>query len=296
MKNCICLILLLSGILFSSVFSQETDDNLLIPSVSAFTVGKGEMALNIFGGFSYDAQVFNLVSPPFRFLDADFNTTNLNLQTTLGVSANNNFNIGVDVNQVRTWESGNADNSASLLKVGPRLRWRPLGELGATFDLVMQNSILFKLADTENLQEGEPEIRTQLIASKFIRPENASFDLILQASADLIIQPTSSVPGLDEKRPITTAYSFLVGLAPNENWLVFSSVNYSLESANLPWVETDEYFLRRSATSLSAGLQFILARKYSLFFAHNFLLNDVRGGGADSASIGLRLLFLKQYE
>ena len=276
--------------------AQETDDNLLIPSVSAFTVGKGEVAVNLFGAYSYNFKAFNFNSIPYSYLESEFNSMNTFIQATIGVSANRNFNLGVDMNQVQTWEAGNTDNSSSFFRLGPRLRWRPLGELGETFDLVMQNSLLFTLGDQNDILADNPEIRNQLIASKFLRWESLGTDIILQASGELNLLTKSSLASVDQKAPMLFATSFLLGVAPNENWLAFGSINYNTESGNLPWVETDDYYQRRAGTSASAGLQFILARKHALFLSHTFLIDELRGGGANTFSVGLRLLFLKQYD
>ena len=116
MKYPFSTILLLGAFLYSttSIFSQETDDNLLIPSVSAFTVGKGEVALNIFGGFSYDAQVFNLVSPPFRFLDADFNTTNFSIELWFKTDDNDGVLIGSGDTSANFWQVYIEDGKANF--------------------------------------------------------------------------------------------------------------------------------------------------------------------------------------
>ena len=290
------LILFLGFLLcYMPIRAQKSKKSYLVPSASAFSLGKNEIEVNAFGAFSYNFRAFNFIDAPYEYLDGRYHSLNNNLQLTYGISGSGNFNVGVDVNQ-QTSIDPNAGINTTFFRIGPRLRWRPLGALSATFDLALQHSIQFKMNDENEIFTNDPLIRNQLIVSKFMRLDAARIDLVLQGVAEFVVAPRVAWGDMDKKRPLVLPISLLAGLMPNENWVFFTSVNYGPEWGTLPWVSDDSYYLRRSGTSVSTGLQNVIARKHSLFLAHTFLLDEKRGGGANTISLGLRLLFIEQYD
>ena len=277
------------------LMAQERRKSYLVPSASAFSLGKNEVEVNVFGAYSYNFRAFNFTDAPYRYLDGEFDALNATVQVTYGISNNKNFNIGVDMNQITSIDPGSSGSNASFLRGGPRLRWRPFGALSERFDLTLQHSALFKLTDRDGQFTNDPWFRNQLIISQFFRLDKLRTDVVLQGVGELNVLPRVAWGSMDKKRPLSLPFSILLGIMPNDISVLFASFNYGPEWGTVPWDESDTYYLRRSGTSVSAGMQFTFSRRHSFFLSHNFLLAETRGGGANSFSMGLRFLFIEQY-
>lgn len=275
--------------------AQSSRKSMIVASAAAFALGKNEVEVNTYGTFSYDFRAFNFGGAPYRYYPQRFHSISGGLQVTYGVSESKRLNIGLDVNPVSTFEAGNAENGAGYAQIGPRIRWQPLGLLREGLDITIQNSALFTVGDQSAQFSKDLRFRNQVIASQFFHIPNLKLDFILQGLMEVDVQPRTTAPGLDRKRPLVMPVSLLLGLMPNEDWVIFGAVSHATEWGTIPWAPSADYFTRRKASSLSGGVQYLIARKHALFFSHSFLLNQTFGGGANAFSMGLRLLFLEQY-
>ena len=274
---------------------QTGRNSALVASTSAFSLGKNEAELTAFSAFAYNLRSFNFANAPYRYYDQNFHSIQSGLQATFGVTQSQWLNAGLDVNQISSMEAGLAGSLVGYGQTGPRIRWRPFRKLPDKLDIAFQNSILITIADRNDFFRNDPMFRNQVIASQFFKIPNRNLNMVVQGTIEANIMPRLPAESIDRRRPVTMPVSLLLGVMPNDDWVIFGTLSHNTEWGTIPWVTTDAYFIRRTATSTSLGVQYLIARKHSVFLSHSFLIDQQFGGGANAVSAGLRLLFLQQY-
>lgn len=256
------------------------------PGISAVTLEKNSMELSWFNAYTFNQDVFNFGSPPFRKLESKQTGFISTLRWMYGMSSEKNFDMGIDL----TYASSKiSELGVSFFKASPRIRWRPLGALGESLDITLQHSLGFILADKDNLFTGKPELSNQLLITNYQVDNNLMFLLNL----GIEFQTKSSINTFDRKRPLSFPMSFFIGYYPRTDLTFFTGIEHRRELGTVPWVEETTRFLRRIATNWTLGAQYLLNNQFNLFISTSIKLADKNGGGFHSFSFGGSMLLIK---
>ncbi len=278
------------------LFSQTTDKDdkpsgfedlneiiYFTPGISAVTIDKGAIEVNLFNAFTFGQEIYNFVSPPYQKLPGSQKAFNSTLRAMFGLSFNKNFDLGFDIN----YTAINVESTdVSFFRAGPRVRWRPFGAISESLDVTIQNSLQFVIRDKDNLFTNQPELSNQILLTKYFLDQN----LLLLLNAGITFQTKSSVASFDRKIPFSIPLSFIVGYYPRTDIIVYTGLAYSRQMATVPWASEDKRFLRVSATNLLIGGQYLLDQTFSVFLTSGIKLSTLRGGGAHSIVIGGNML------
>lgn len=260
-----------------------------LPGIAAMTIGKNQLELNLYSTFSINQQLYNFFNAAPSLTEDRQDALSTLLQVTYGTSRHRNLNIGLDASFSRLFYKPAAfpDQSYSIARAGPRVRWRPFGSLGDGYDLVVQHAAAFILSDSKDLLQPDWEFSNQLFLFKYLLRQR----MVLQVSTGLSVNARSSNTAFDPKRPLLVPAIMFWGFYPRQDLIFFSFLSYFAELGTLPGNFSEAYTLRRDALNLGFGGQMTFNYRFAIYLIPQLYLNGKNGGGANQIIAGVRFLY-----
>ena len=235
----------------------------LIPGLIPLALKKGGYEVNV--GFNYDSY------------NKDYNPSGVTgvVQGTYGVL--NWLNVGIDVmafSMRYSFEEGSTlyDVKYNNVSVGPRLRWSIYNYQEGIFSITAQNSVLFPFSKIETSSSLGPQGQTNISNGPVFNNQvtflfRAGYHIILTLDGYLVIYPAAAN---EEKRPIDLPIHFLATYALKTNWMVHGILSYVSEFRTIDWDSGSSYYLTGNTLKAGVGLQYSLARGFSVNVAALF--------------------------
>jgi len=229
----------------------------LIPGLIPLALKKGGYEINL--GVNYDAY------------NKDFNPSGVTgiFQGTYGVLSWLNAGIDVTTFSMRyTFEDASVlyDVHYRNISVGPRLRWAIYNYQEGIFSITAQNSVLFPFSKIETSSSLGPEGQKNISNGPVFNNQltflfRAGYHIILTLDGYLVIYPTAAN---DEKRPIDLPIHFLTTYALKTNWMIHGILSYVSEFRTIGWDSGSGYYRTGETLKAGLGLQYSLARGFSV--------------------------------
>jgi hypothetical protein len=235
----------------------------LIPGLIPLALSKGGYEINL--GANYDS--YNKAHHPTGVTGI--------FQATYGVLSWMNVGLDVTAFSMRyTFEDASVlyDVHYRNIAVGPRLRWAIYNSKDGLFNITGQNSVLFPFSKIETTSSLGPEGQKNISNGPVFNNQvtflfRTGYHIILTLDGYLVIYPTAFD---DEKRPIDLPIRFLTTYALKTNWMIHGILSYVSEFRTIGWDSGSSYYRTGETLKAGVGLQYSLARGFSVNLAALF--------------------------
>lgn len=276
--------------------AQSSDQQNLTVGLAAINLSKYQLEIAVNGVYSYGLNNFNydFSQTPHR-IDADISSWSGTLGLTYGLTSDKNLNIGWDANYARSsvtsyYDNGNTSNNNFLL-TGPRLRWRPFGQLGEGFDFTLEHYVRAIVSGKNELISDTPLHGHLMYLTRYLESVNMIIILRTGVQFSTQLEPIETTnQTYDPKQPFDLPVQLFVSYYPRNNFVLFGAINYVTHFGSVRWADDTSLHTRARALLGSAGLQYIFLNSYTFFAAYEHNLYNEKGFGSNSVNIGLRLL------
>ena len=291
----LCSLFIIHQYSFSQVSQRKVKR---VTSISTVMLPQGRLEANLANFFIPDLQGFNLYSEIDNPAPFNYNTSGIGFGSQLGITAGllpgDFINFGVDFRTIT--QRINDTISRTTFSIGPRVRWRPVYLEDSNFEVIIENSVSYRLG--EDNSASKLTFNNNLLVTKLIYLYGFDSDLIIQAQFGVSILPKpqdnlilfNQVPA---KHPLSSNLNLLIGLFPNNQWLFYVAGGYSPIYSTVPWANDgdDTLYLRSYAINGGGGIQYSLTNRLFVYGAYNHLVFKRRYSGGNTISLGFRGFF-----